>query len=173
MRKIFATLLLIVCVALTGMAQDVKVGVLDSKALFEAMPESSQLRKELQQIDATYKSELSTLEDEYQNKVSTFLSEKDRLTASIQEVRMQEIDQLQQRVENLRRMAADDIHRRQNSITLELRHRINEAIQEVSKELGLICVLNTASDAVLFFSPEQTIDLMPLLLQKLLPSEEQ
>lgn len=173
MRKIFATLFLMTCISLCGLAQDIKVGVLDSKALFDAMPESSQLRKELQQIDATYKSELSSLEDEYQNKVNTFLSEKDRLTSSIQEVRMQEIDQLQQRIENLRRMAADDVHRRQNSITLELRHRINTAIQEVSKELGLTCVLNTASDAVLFFSPEQTIDLMPLLLKKLLPSEGQ
>lgn len=151
----------------TQAAQEIRIGVLDIKAVFQALPETAQLQNQLDLLQATYQSELLKLEDEYQSKVSTFLADRDRLPQNIQDARIQEIDQLQLRVQAMRSEAAEDLEHKQTSLTEPLRIRVKEAIGNVCEQMGLAYVLDITSDAVLYVSPSRTVNIYNEVLEAL------
>lgn len=152
--------------------QEVRIGVLDVKAIFQALPETAELQKTITFLQSTYQAELQKLEDEYQNKVSTFLADRDRLPKNIQDARIQEIDQLQLRIQAMRREAADDLDQKQADATAPLRARVSEAIKKVSQEQNLAYVLDLNSDAVLYVSPLLTVNIYTLVMRALTENAE-
>lgn len=140
-------------------APEVRIGVLNIKALFQALPETAELQARIDMLRATYHAEISKLEDEYQSKVSGYLTDRETLPKNIQDARIQEIDQLQLRVQAMRREAAEDLDRKQAEATEPLRARVGSAIAHVSQNLGLAYVLDLNSEAVLYISPSHTVNI--------------
>ncbi|MBQ0056320.1 MAG: OmpH family outer membrane protein [Bacteroidales bacterium] len=169
MHRISLTLVMVLT-SVWAMAQDLNVGILDIKSVFRALPESVQIQTQIDFLQGAYQTELSKLEDEYQSKVSNYLTDRDRLPQNIQDARIQEIDQLQLRIQAMRREAAADLAKKQDALTEPLRARVNDAIRQVSEEKGLIYVLDSGSDALLYASPTHVIniydDVLSLLTSK-------
>jgi outer membrane protein len=98
---------------MVAFAQSFKFGNVSTSELFEAMPEKAQFQKEMSDLQSSYENELSKMGEEYQAKVTDFMATRDSLPQNIVETRAQEIDQLQQRIQNFRELAAKDFQNQQ------------------------------------------------------------
>jgi len=144
-----------------------KFGNINTADIFEAMPERAQIQKDLEALSAKYESELSKMGDEYQKKVSDFLAEQETLEKSIAEARAQEIEQLQQRIQNFRDMASKDLQTQQQSKVAPIIEKINKAIQAVGEKEGFTYIFDLSQGGILFFSPAQCVDVLPLVKKEL------
>lgn len=166
MKKIFVLLAALVLLPLAANAQ--KFGNINMNDVFEAMPERTQIQKELEDLQAKYETELSKMGDEYQKKVSDFLAQQDSLAESIARARAEEIDQLQQRIQNFRDMAAKDMQTQQQQKIGPVIEKINRAIQSVGEKNGFTYIFDTASGGqIVYFSPSQCVDVLPLVKAEL------
>jgi len=166
MQKLIVVLVLI-CSGFTVLAQEIRIGRIDTKAVFDAMPENLRIHQEIDSINAEYQVALSKLESEYQSKVSNFLADKDNLLQSIQEVRMLEIDQLQQRIKNFREVAAKDLQTLQENKMKPIIEKINKAIQTIGDRGGFIYIYDTSQGNILYYSPSKCLDILPMVKAEL------
>ena len=151
--------------AITASAQ--KFGNINMSEVFEAMPEKAQVQKDMEALQAKYETELSKMGDEYQKKVSDYLAEQEGLEKNIAEARAQEIDQLQQRIQNFREMAAKDLQNQQQAKVAPIIEKINKAIQAVGEKEGFTYIYDVSQGNIVYFSPTQCIDVLPLVKKEL------
>lgn len=164
MKKI---MLFAVCAMLAITASAQKFGNINMGEVFESMPERAQIQKEMEDLQAKYETELSKMGDEYQKKVSDYVAEQDKLEKNIAEARAQEIDQLQQRIQNFREMAAKDLQTQQQSKVAPIIDKINKAIQAVGEKEGFTYIFDLSANNILYFSPSQCVDVLPLVKKEL------
>ena len=163
MKKIL-TIAVCAMLAITASAQ--KFGNINMSEVFEAMPEKAQVQKDMEALQAKYETELSKMGDEYQKKVSDYLAEQEGLEKNIAEARAQEIDQLQQRIQNFREMAAKDLQTQQAKVA-PIIEKINKAIQAVGEKEGFTYIYDVSQGNIVYFSPTQCIDVLPLVKKEL------
>ncbi|MBP5681551.1 MAG: OmpH family outer membrane protein [Bacteroidales bacterium] len=164
MKKIL-TIAVCAMLAITASAQ--KFGNINMSEVFEAMPEKAQVQKDMEALQAKYETELSKMGDEYQKKVSDYLAEQEGLEKNIAEARAQEIDQLQQRIQNFREMAAKDLQTQQQAKVAPIIEKINKAIQAVGEKEGFTYIYDVSQGNIVYFSPTQCIDVLPLVKKEL------
>ena len=164
MKKIL-TIAVCAMLAITASAQ--KFGNINMSEVFEAMPEKAQVQKDMEALQAKYETELSKMGDEYQKKVSDYLAEQEGLEKNIAEARAQEIDQLQQRIQNFREMAAKDLQTQQQNKVAPIIEKINKAIQAVGEKEGFTYIFDLSQGNILYASPSQCIDVLPVVKKEL------
>jgi len=153
--------------AIAANAQTFKFGNINMNEVFEAMPERAQVQKEIEDLQSKYESELSKMSEEYQNKVSTYLAEQEKLEKSIAEARAQEIDQLQQRIQQFRDMAARDLQTQQQQKVAPIIEKINKAVQAVGEKNAFTYIFDISAGNILFISQTQCVDVLPLVKAEL------
>ena len=102
MKKLIALLLMIL--PLGAIAQEVKIAYVKTQEVFMAMPEVSEMEKKMADLNEKYKGELQLMQDEYQKKYAAFIQQQDSLTENIKLRRMQEIQDIQTRMDNFVQM---------------------------------------------------------------------
>jgi outer membrane protein len=163
-KLILAALCLMPVVAF---AQSFKFGNVSTAEIFDAMPEKAQIQKEMETLQSSYESELSKMGEEYQKKVTDFLAAQDSLPKNISEARAQEIDQLQQRIQNFREMAAKELQSQQQQKLAPVFDKINKAITAVGQKNGFTYIFDLSANNILYFSADQCIDVLPLVKTEL------
>ena len=160
-------LIIAACAMLAVTASAQKFGNINMGGVFEIMPERAQIQKEMEDLQAKYETELSKMGDEYQKKVQDFMAERDNLEKNIADARAQEIDQLGQRIQNFREMAAKDLQGQQEAKVAPIIDKINKAIQAVGEKEGFTYIFDLSQGNILFFSPSQCVDVLPLVKKEL------
>lgn len=156
-----------VCAMLAMTASAQKFGNINMGDVFESMPERAVVQKEMEELQAKYETELSKMGDEYQKKVNDYLAEQEKLEKSIADARAQEIEQLQQRIQNFREMAAKDLQTQQQNKVQPIIEKINKAIQTVGEKEGFTYIFDLSQGNILYASPSQCIDVLPLVKKEL------
>jgi len=135
--------------------------------IFELMPESQAIENELAQLQATYDNEIQKIGEDYQNKVSDFVSVQQTLDANIAEARAQEIEQLQQRIQQFRERAAQSLRDQRKQKTQPIIDRVSMAIQAVGEKYGYTYIFDLKQSGILYVSPQQCDDVFPLVKAEL------
>lgn len=157
----------VLCIAtMTGYAQN-KFGNINMGQVFESMPERATIQKEMEDMQSKYEAELQKMGEEYQKKVSDFVAQQDSLEKNIAEARAQEIEQLQQRIQQFREMAAKNLQEEQQKRVAPIIEKINKAIQAVGEKQGFTYIFDTSAGNILYFSPSQCVDVLPLVKTEL------
>ncbi|MDO5572177.1 MAG: OmpH family outer membrane protein [Bacteroidales bacterium] len=160
--------LILMCVLpLAGFAQTLKFGNVNSAEIFEAMPEKATIQKELDALNAQYEKDLTKLHDEYQRKVSDFVAQQDSLPETIRTRRAQEINDIEQRIQNFRQVAYQDIQQAQNTKLQPVFEKISKAIKEVGEENGFTYIFDLSNSGIVYYSPTNTVDVAPMVKAKL------
>ena len=167
MNRLFRTLL---CLFLTfgaaqGFAQ--KFGNIDMAQVFAMMPESQVVEEELSRLQTAYDDEIEKMGQEYQQKVSDFVSVQQTLDPNIAEARAQEIEQLQRRIQQFRERAAQTLRDQRRQKTEPIIERVAQAIQKVGENYGFTYIFDLKQAGILFFSPQQCEDVLPLVKAEL------
>ena len=136
MKKLIALLLMLLPFAGVVNAQEFKIAFVNTQEVFMALPEVADMQKKLEDLNAKYKKELETMQGEYQKKYSDFIAQQDSLTENIKVRRMQEVQDMQQRMDNFVQVAQQDVAKQQQDLLTPIQQKIQDAIKAVGAEKG-------------------------------------
>ncbi len=152
------------CLPLGMMAQELKIAHVNSMEIFNAMPETAAAETELANLNQSLRKELQTMETDYNKKYTEFMQQQDSLTQSIKVRRMQEVQDLKDRIETFYQQAEQEVTKKRNELNAPIIQKIQTAIKAVGEEHGFTYMME--SGAFLFVSPKAT-DATPLVRTKL------
>lgn len=162
MKKLIVLLLMIL--PLGAIAQEVKIAFVKTQEVFMAMPEVSGMEKQMADLNEKYRVELKQMQDEYQNKYSDFVAQQDSLTENIKLRRMQEIQDIQERMDNFVQVAQQDVQKKQQELLQPIQQKLHEAIQKVGEEKGYTYIIDPAA---LLYTGTNAVDATPFVRTKL------
>ena len=162
MKKLIVLLLMIL--PLGAIAQEVKIAFVKTKEVFMAMTEVSVMEKQMADLKEKYRVELKQMQDEYQKKYSDFVAQQDSLTENIKLRRMQEIQDIQERMDNFVQVAQQDVQKKQQELLQPIQQKLHEAIQKVGEEKGYTYIIDPAA---LLYTGTNAVDATPFVRTKL------
>ena len=162
MKKLIVLLLMIL--PLGAIAQEVKIAFVKTQEVFMAMPEVSGMEKQMADLSEKYRVELKQMQDEYQKKYSDFVAQQDSLTENIKLRRMQEIQDIQERMDNFVQVAQQDVQKKQQELLQPIQQKLHEAIQKVGEEKGYTYIIDPAA---LLYTGTNAVDATPFVRTKL------
>lgn len=170
MKRLSITLLFLL-VPLLASAQ-LKVAVMNPDSVLDAMPETEQVQTELQNyIDERQ----DAFQARYQNWIDQMTeyaeqAENGSLSEAEQQEEEQRLNEMQQELNSLQQRIQQQIQQRQTELFNPLLVRVEEAMAEVSEEMGLDYVINKASntgDPIVYYSSERAPDITQNVIDKL------
>lgn len=165
MKKI---VLFIACGLLIGnvaLAQATKFGYIDSRELLKAMPELAAADKTLQDFAKTYQDELQKMSKEYEGKVQAFQQSEKTMSDAVKEVKVKEIQDLQNRMETYNQSATEKVDKKKQELYEPILKKADTAIKDVAKEKGYDYVFDASSGALLHANEKD--NLLPVVKAKL------
>ncbi len=162
MKKLIVLLLMIL--PLGAIAQEVKIAFVKTQEVFMAMPEVLRMEKQMADLNEKYRVELKQMQDEYQKKYSDFVAQQDSLTENIKLRRMQEIQDIQERMDNFVQVAQQDVQKKQQELLQPIQQKLHEAIQKVGEEKGYTYIIDPAA---LLYTGTNAVDATPFVRTKL------
>ncbi|MGB0427924.1 MAG: OmpH family outer membrane protein [Flavobacteriales bacterium] len=148
MKKVLLILSLLV-VSFSVQAQD-KIGHINSAELLEAMPEYSSLKSQMETFKNGKESQLQSLNKSIEDKIAKLQSEEATLSAAVKEIRVNEIQQLQQKLQSYYQQAETEIQEKQLALLKPVFEKIQNAVNQVAKANGFSYVIDkSVNDQVL------------------------
>lgn len=166
-KKIILTLVLMLS-PLFAMAQSTesqKIAIVDSQTILTSMPEMKAMQTELDALMKKYEDTLVKLREEFNNKYQAYVAEQETLLETIKVRREQELEDLAKRIEDLNRVAQEDIQKKQVELFTPIQTKLREAISAVGNENGYTYILDASS--LLFMNNSKAIDCTPQVRAKL------
>ena len=150
-RTILAILL---AAPLFAFAQNIKLGKVDQKALFDAMPEKVAAEAQIKNLSEQYQKEYNLLRAEYNRKYADFqaIAIDNKTPGIIKERRMQELQENNQKIELFMKNTADDLKKKEAELIDPLKKRIADAVKQVGDEGGYIVILDVNDPKVAYMS---------------------
>ena len=140
MKKLVIFLLMMFPLGL--FAQESKIAIVNTAEVMQAMPEFTDMQKQMQEMEANYQKELKVMSDEYEKKYSDFIAQQDSLTENIRLRRMQELEDIQQRSQNFIQVSQQDFQKKQGELLTPIQEKLRNAIAAVGKENGYLYILD-------------------------------
>ena len=166
--KIFKIAILMVVVALstTVTAQKgAKIGHINSNDLLSAMPERTEVQKDLEEYAGQLKVTLDAMRKEYETKVGEFQAKQDVMTDIIKETKIREITDLEKRITEFQQTAEADLQKKEQTLLQPIIDKAKTAINDVAKENGYTYVLDSSVGVVLY--SVEGDDILPKVKTKL------
>ena len=140
MKKLVIFLLMMFPLGL--FAQESKIAIVNTQEVMMAMPEFTDMQKQMQEMEANYQKELKVMSDEYEKKYSDFIAQQDSLTENIRLRRMQELEDINQRSQNFIQVSQQDFQKKQGELLAPIQEKLRNAIAAVGKENGYLYILD-------------------------------
>ena len=154
-----------VAIPMFASAQTVKIGIVDTNAVFQAMPETTAAQTKLTEIQK-YQDEFTRLEDEYKRMVDELQKMKEDELPAIRERKTREISDYQQKIQSFMQSADQDIAQQQQQLMAPIATKMKEAIESVGRENSYSLIQAFSPDQILFHA-SPVDDITPLVKAKL------
>ena len=164
MKKLIV--LLIMLLPLGVFAQEAKIAIVNANEIFELMPELAGAETQIASLSEQYQKHLQDMQDEYKVKYEEYMKLQDTLAENLKLRRQQELQDLENRMQNLYASAQQDIEQKRSEVLAPIQEKLQKAIEEVGKEQGYSIILNRI-DQVLLYVGNSAIDATPLVKAKL------
>ncbi len=165
MKKIVLCLALGVMSAHIATAQASKLGYINSQELLSLMPEVAQAEKDLQAFAKTYQDQLETMGKEYEKKIQEFQTQEKTMTEAVREVKIKEIQQLQERIEFTQQSAQEKVSNKKQEMYKPLLEKADKAIKDVATEKKYDYIFDASAGMLLYAN--ESDDVLSLVKAKL------
>lgn len=167
MRKLFLSCFaFLVLMSAEALGQTISVAYVNTVELINAIPEKSQASEKLATLSKNYKDELQVMQNEYNKKYSDFVTYQNTLAENIKVRRMQELTELEIRIQKFTEIAQKDLEEQEKIMLEPLRQKVMDAIKIVGIEHKFTVIYDRADKAVVFVTPDAE-DANHLVKQKL------
>lgn len=133
-------------------AQTLKVGVVDTNSILEAMPETKAAQTKLAETSKKYEDEFAKLQQEFARLYDEFNKMPESEPQAIRERKTRELADMNQKIETFQQSASQDLQRTQSELMQPIVLKVKNAIESVGKEGGYSIVTESAS-FIYFASP--------------------
>lgn len=161
-KKILVLAICAVMLPLSGFAQ--KFGIVDSQEILEKMPETVKANETLQASQKKYEDEFKNLSAEFEKKYTELQNLPKDTPQAIADRRMQEAQDLQQKIETFRQTAANDLQKQQQQLYAPIIEKVRQAIQTVGKEGNYTFIFETGAS---IYSGTDVVDITTSVKAKL------
>lgn len=168
MKKTILTLFILL-LPLVASAQ-LRVGIMDPDVVIDALPETAQVQADLQNfIDQRQ----ATFQNRYQDWLDQVTDYSERLEAGeLSEAQQSELEErlseMQEELNSLQTRIDRQVQERQNELYNPLLLKVENAMAEVSDELGLDFVLNKTSntgDPIIYYASQRAPDITDRVIE--------
>ncbi|MFC2111114.1 OmpH family outer membrane protein [Bacteroidota bacterium] len=142
-----------------------KFGHIDSQELLKLMPGKDSAKTVIDEFRKELEAQLLDMNKEYELKVNTYVSERDNLTPLIKQIREQEIQDLQARIEKFQTDATTLFQEKEESLLQPIIDKAKEAIEKVAKANKYTYVFDSGVGFLLY--KEDSDDILPLVKKEL------
>jgi outer membrane protein len=143
-----------------------QIAFVNSNELLEALPEKVKASNHLIDLNNKYKEEMQVMQNDYNKKYSDFISYQTSMAENIRLRRMQELYELERKINDFMKVAQEDVQNQERSLIDPLRRTVKDAIRQAGIEHGFICIYDLANPAIAFVTPDAA-DANPFVKQKL------
>ena len=159
-------LFLIALLPLGAMAQNVKLGHVNSQEIISVMPELETIEKTLKELQDQWEKELLKMREEYNTKVKEFVDKQATMPETIKTARQSEIAEIEQRITTFNQTANADVVKKQQELVNPVLDKVKKAISEVATEGGFTYIFDISTQGVVF-QAKTANDITPLVKKKL------
>ena len=129
-------LLLAIMIALPMSVFAQKFGVVNTNQLMESLPEIKTINEQMEAATKKYEDEFAKLQEEFNKKYQEFQALEESTPQTIKERRMQEMQELDSKIQKFRETAMQDLQRQQPQLMAPVQENVVKAIQSVGAEGG-------------------------------------
>lgn len=143
MRNLKSLLLIAVfTLGLGGVANAQKMGHIDLEKLVSEMPATKSLKADIEKLSKTYQNEIESMGKKLDAKIKKYTAEQNQQTKEINEIRAKEVQTDQQRYEQLRQTAYQEMQKKQAEGLKPIYDKVQKAIEEVAAAKGISYVFD-------------------------------
>lgn len=160
--------LIVVVVMLSGFfsaAAQTKIGYINTDELIGLMPEAAKVDSQLREYQQSLQLQGQALQTDAEKKRNDYYKDSATLSASMKEIRMEELVKLYARLQNYDQEAQEKASRYAQDKIGPVREKAMDAIKTVAKEKGYSYVIDQSTNALLVAPPGD--DLLPAVKTKL------
>ena len=162
-------ILILACGLLTGSAvfsqTALKLGYIPSSELLMSMPERAKADSDVAKYAKSFQDQIDIMMKEYQSKGQAYQSSEKTMTDAMKEVKMKEIQDLQNRIESTQQSAQEKIQQKKQDIYAPILDKANKAITAVAKEKNYDYIFDKDGGTLLF--AKESDNILPLVKAKL------
>ena len=171
MKKVIGSLIVMSFLLTSGslFAQNpIKLGHIDSRLVFTAMPESDSAQKTLEREAGVMQQTLEELQVEFNKKYDDYLKMTNDPNANpvILRTKEEELQTLNQRSQSFQQQAEQAISDKRADLFKPIQDKAIKAVNDVAAENGFTYIFDTAGGMIVYTSPESQ-DILPLVKTKL------
>jgi outer membrane protein len=156
------TAFFVFCAFATGLAQQ-KIGYISTEELMAAMPEAAKAEEELREFEASLNQQGQDMMDELNRKDSIYVADSMKLSATMREIKKEELFKLYQEAQNWKQQAQEKYQAEAQKKIAPIRTKALEAVRATAKDYNYAYILDINS--VIVGPPGD--DVLPLVKKKL------
>ena len=151
---------------LSMMAQkELKFGHVNTQEIFTTMPEYEEMRMQVNKLAEELEAQLEKMMQEYKTKMEEYQNNVATMSDAVKEDAEKDIVNLQQRIENFRQTASDNLQDRQQKLIAAISEKVSNAVKAVGEENGFIYIFNLGGEVL--YASDQSADVTSLVKKKL------
>lgn len=135
MKKILLAIL--IAIPMLAVAQAPKFGVVNTQNIIQDLPDVKAAQEQVAASSKKYEEEFKKLQDEMSKKYAEFQALAADTPESIKERRLQEIQELDQKMVQFQETANQDLQRQQQTLMAPVQEKVRQAIDAVGKEQSM------------------------------------
>jgi len=143
-----------------------KIVYINSTVLLSSMPEKIKADSALAKYARSFQDQIDIMMKEYQSKGQQYQSSEKTMTDAMKEVKMKEIQDLQNRIESTQQSAQEKVAQKKQDVYTPVLEKADKAIKEVAKEKGYDYIFDISANGTVVFGKED-YDVTPLVKAKL------
>lgn len=142
MRKLFLGL----CLAFPlAMFAQQKIAVVNTQEIMAVLPDVKTAETKLQTLAKQYDADIKAMQTELQTKADNFTKEKDSLPEAIRTRRMQELEEINNRIQQSYQTMQEDMNKKQQEALAPIQQKVQAAIQKVGDANGVTYIVEQGS----------------------------
>jgi outer membrane protein len=142
-----------------------KIGWINSADLLQSMPEKSKADSDIAKYAKSFQEQIDIMMKEYQTKGQQFQANEKTMTDAMKEVRMKEIQDLQNRIESTQQSAQEKLQAKKQDVYAPVLDKADKAIQAVAKEKSYDYIFDKSAGALLY--GKEADNILPAVKAKL------
>lgn len=162
MKKIL--LAIFVALPMLAVAQAPKFGVVNTQSIIEAMPDFKTAQEQITASSKRYEDEFQKLREEAEKKYSEYQNLAADTPESIKERRIQEIQELDQKMQQFHSTATQDLQRQQEAAIAPIQEKVRQAVDAVGKENSMTFIFENVIPS---YTGADVTDVTPLVKTRL------
>jgi len=134
---------------------NMKIAYINSSALLSSMPEKAKADSDLAKYARSFQDQIDIMMKEYQTKGQQFQSSEKTMTDAMKEVKMKEIQDLQNRIESTQQSAQEKLQSKKQEVYQPILDKADKALKAVAKEKNYDYIFDIAAGSTVVFQKEE------------------